>query len=505
MALLLALGLVSCSGPGSPPGVVTMALDAAPTNLDPRFALDANSSRLAQLLFNGLVRYDERSQIAADLALRWEHPAPTTYIFYLRRGVRFHDGRELTAADVEYTYRSLLSAELGSPKRGSYRELQDVQAVERYTVRFTLRKFQAPFLGNLTLGIVPKHVAEGKPAGVVHRRPVGSGPFRFVRWRSDDRLELEANPEYFAGPPKLAGLHFRVIPEQTVSVLELESGGIDLIQNDVAPDLLPRLRRNPRLKIVTAPGTNIAYVGFNLTDPILRHPKVRRAIAHAIDRRSIISYLLRGLAETTSTLLSPTNWAYAAGLPSYAYDPERARALLDAAGFPDPDGPGPRPRFRLSYKTTKNDLRQRIALVLQEELAAVGVQLDVRFYEWGTFFSDITKGNFQLYTLAWVGIRDPDIYYYTMHSGSIPPAGANRGRYRNQRLDALLEQGRSARTLAARRAIYHEVQRLVAAELPYVHLWHTTNVAVMRREIEGFRLYPAGDLLSLKEVTISPG
>ena len=163
-------------------------------------------------------------------------------------------------------------------------------------------------------------------------------------------------------------------------------------------------------------------------------------------------------------------------------------------------GPGPKPRLRLSYKTTQNDLRQRIALVLQEELASVGIQVDVRFYEWGTFFSDITRGNFQLYTLTWVGIRDPDIYVYTMHSSSEPPNGANRGRYRNARLDALLDRGRRARSIEERRTIYGDVQKLVAAELPYVSLWYSTNIAVMQRSVHGFRLHPSGDLVSLKDV-----
>ncbi|MBI3090888.1 MAG: ABC transporter substrate-binding protein [Candidatus Tectomicrobia bacterium] len=514
--VLLGMGLAACDGarslPGPSQGVLRIALDSRPTNLDPRFALDANSSRIAQLIFNGLVRYDERSRVAPDLALSWEQPSPTTFIFHLRPGVRFHDGRPLTAEDVVYTYTSLLDPELASPKRGSYRGLQEVTALDSLTVRFTLSAYEAPFLGNLSLGILPRPAPAGDararegmrtfPPHADQRQLIGTGPFRFARWVGDDALELRANRDSFEGPPKLAGLLFRVIPEQTVSVLELENGGIDLIQNEVAPDLLPRLRRNPALRVVTGPGTNYSYFGFNFTDPILRRWEVRAAIAHAIDRRSIIRHLLRGLAEPATGLLSPLNWAYDGEVATYPYDPARARALLDAAGFPDPDGAGPAPRFRLHYKTTQNDLRQRIALVLQEELAEIGIELQVRFFEWGTFFADIARGNFQLYTLTWVGVRDPDIYYYTMHSASEPPQGANRGRYRSAPLDLLLERGRAAGTLEERRAIYSEVQRLVAAELPYVSLWYSTNIAVMRTTVQGFRLHPAGDFMSLREVEL---
>ncbi len=277
---------------------------------------------------------------------------------------------------------------------------------------------------------------------------------------------------------------------------------MQLIQNAFTPDALPRLRQNPHLKVQTFPGTNFSYVGMNLRDPVLREPRVRRALAHAIDRRPIIRHILKGLAREADSLLPEGHWAHAEGLPRYGHDPERARALLDEAGFPDPDGPGPKKRFTLLYKTSQNELRRRVAEVFQEQLREVGVGLRIRSYEWGTFFGDIRSGNFQLYGLTWVGIDDPDIYYYIFHSRMTPPRGANRGGYANPGVDRLLEEGRRAWDRERRREVYAEVQRIIARELPYINLWHGTNVAVMREEVEGFEVYPDEDFISLRKVDL---
>ena len=207
-----------------------------------------------------------------------------------------------------------------------------------------------------------------------------------------------------------------------------------------------------------------------------------------------------GLAAPAKSLLAPGNWAYAPDLPDYTYNPAQAEKLLDEAGFPDPDGDGPQVRFNLTYKTSQNELSRRIAEVLQEELKKVGIGAEIKSYEWGSFFADISAGNFQLYSLKWVGVTDPDIYYYIFHSQNIPPQGANRNHYLNPRLDALLEEGRQTLDEAKRTRIYHRVQQIIAEELPYISLWHTMNVVVMRQRVQGFVLYPAGDFTSLKKV-----
>jgi peptide/nickel transport system substrate-binding protein len=188
---------------------------------------------------------------------------------------------------------------------------------------------------------------------------------------------------------------------------------------------------------------------------------------------------------------------------TWPHDPERAKRLLDKAGFPDPDGDGPGTRFKLSFKTTNIDLRRRIAEAFKEQLLVVGIELEIRSYEWATFYSDVRKGNFHLFSLAWVGIMEPDIYFQIFHSRSIPPDGDNRGRYSNPTVDRLLERGRRSVDSKERRAIYSQVQKIVARDLPYIPLWWAKNVIVQRDGLRGFVPYADGDLISLKNVALA--
>lgn len=504
-AAVLAAGLflAGCGSDPLPPGKnLIVGLDSNPTQLDPRLSQDAVSSQVQRFLFNRLISQDENNNPVLELAESWERPSPLVHRFRLRGGVKFHDGSPLTSADVKYTFDSIRDPALASPRAAGLRELGRVEAPAPDTVVFYLKEPSAAFAESLMVGIVPR---SAKGAGTrFGQRPVGTGPFRLERFSPDERIELAAFPGHFAGPPAYDHLIFRILPEETVRVLELESGGLHFLQNAFSPDILPRLRKNPRLKILRRKGTNFTYLGFNLTDPILSRPKVRRAIAHAIDREPIIRYILKGLANEADSLLPQGHWARPAGLPRYGHDPARAARLLDEAGFPDPDGPGPLPRFSLVYKTSQNELRRRIATVIGDQLSRVGIHIRVRAYEWGTFFGDIRSGNFQIYSLTWVGISDPDIYRYVFHSRFIPPAGLNRGFYKNPRVDELLEGARTLPDRAGRAPLYAEVQRILGRELPYVNLWHSVNVAAIDRRVSGYRVYPNEDLISLARARISP-
>ena len=484
-----------------PPGALVVALESGPTYLDPRYATDANSARISALIFNSLARPDENSRLRPDLAESWRAVDRRTYIFRIRKGVSFHNGKPLTAADVKFTYDSVLDPNNRSPKRGVLRFLENVEQVGPYEVRFRLATPFAPFLEGLTLGIVPATAARD---GASERRSlIGSGPFSLAEFNPGERVVLKANPSYWEGAPHLSGVVFKIIPDAIVRALEFRKGTVDFIQNDLEPDMLAWLQKNTDASILSEQGTIFQYIGMNLDHPILERREVRDAIGHAIDREAIIRHILKGLAIPATGLLSPQHWAYESAVARLSYNPEEAKRLLDEAGFPDPDGDGPLPRFKLSYKTTNLDLRKRIAEALKEQLGRVGIELEVRTYEWGTFYGDIQKGNFHLYSLAWVGIVDPDIYYNLFHSSSVPPNGNNRGRYHNQELDTLLEQGRQAMTAEERRRIYSRAQEILAVDLPYIPLWWAKNVVVMKPTVQGFVPYPDGDLISLKKVSFS--
>ncbi len=481
---------------------LVIGIENNPTQLDPRLSQDAVSSQVQRFIFNSLLARDQAGRFVLELARSWERPTPLVHRLELRRGVRFHNGASLTSSDVRYTFDSIRDPALASPQAATLDALARIETPTPHTVVFHLKEPSASFAESLTVGILPEDA--GKERGRFAQKPIGTGPFAFVEFAPDERITLKAFKEHFGGKPAFDLLVFKILPEETIRVLELESGGVDFIQNSFSPDLLPRLANNKRLKVRKRLGTNFSYIGFNLSDPILSKRKVRRAIAHAIDRRPLIRFILKGLAREADSLLPPDHWAHQKGLPRYAHRPELARKLLDEAGFPDPDGPGPRPRFTLVYKTSQNELRRRIATVLAHQLARVGVEMKIRSYEWGTFFGDIRNGNFQLYSLTWVGISDPDIYRYIFHSRFTPPAGLNRGGYRNARVDALLETARWAAGAKERARTYGEVQRVLAHELPYVNLWHSVNVAAFDRRISGYQVFPNEDLISLAKARLAP-
>ena len=475
-----------------------MLIESSPLNLDPRIGTDAQSERIGALIFDSLLRRDSHSNLHPWLAERWESPDSLTYIFHLRSGVRFHDGKPLTARDVRYTFQSLLSGKIASVKAATFSRIASIEAPDDSTVVFRLKEPYASFLWNLTqgsLGIVPEGSAEE-----LARRPIGSGPFHFVRAALDEEVLLERNAGYWAGPPRIERVQFKVVPDATTRALEMRKGSADIALNSLTSDMVEALRREEHLRTVEEPGTSYQYIALNLDNKALTLP-VRQAIAYAIDRRALIAYLWRNTVRPATSILPPEHWAYASGLAPYPYDPAKAAGLLDEAGFrPGPEGV----RMRLEMKTSTDQIARELAAVLQAQLRKVGIALEIRSFEFATFYADITRGNFDLYALRWVaGNDDPDIFEYCFHSRSVPPAGANRGHYRNPEIDRLIEQGRVSGDLADRRAKYVRVQEILHRELPYIHLWYVNNVAVHHRRIGNLRLPPTGNYDFLTEVEIS--
>ncbi len=495
--LLVVLLAVGCSQPPSDPSVITIAIPVSPNNLDPRFGNDENSARAHELLFNDLLRWDEQTRLVPGLAESWETADHQTYRITLKRGVPFHDGHELSSADVVYTFTSMMDPAVASPFRGAFRDLQSVVAVDRYTVDFVLKQPSGSFLPNLVFKIVP--AGAGRE---LRNRPVGTGPYRFVSYAVDDRLELRAFREYFEGLPRNNGLVMKIVPDDIMRGLELRKRTSDLIVNDLVPDMVYQLEKEG-LSLSKTPGVDYQYLGFNLRDSVLRDVRVRQAIGHAIDRQAIVNYLRRGLATVANTMLPPTNWAYEPDVLVLDYDPSRAKALLDEAGYPDPDGDGPQPRLSLTFKTTSVEYYRLQAAVIQQNLRAVGIDIDVRSYEFATLFADILKGNFQMYSLQWVGgaLADPDILRRVFHSQQEPPSGFNRGHFSDPEVDRAIEEASKATDYETRRRLYGEVQKLIAEAAPYISLWHRTNFALSDPHLTGIRLAPQGDFTFLRNVS----
>jgi peptide/nickel transport system substrate-binding protein len=293
----------------------------------------------------------------------------------------------------------------------------------------------------------------------------------------------------------------KVVPDDTMRGLELRKGGVDLVVNDLAPDIVHQLRSDPALQVVEGPGTDYAYVGINLRDPVLKDVRVRQALAYAVDRDAIVTHLRRGLARPALGILPPMSWAFTPDVSDYRFDPVKAAALLDEAGHRDPDGAGPAARLHLTLKVSSTEFNRLQSSVLQQDFARVGVALDVRTYEFATLYADVLKGNFQLFTLQWVGVSDPDMLRRVFHTRQMPPSGFNRGFFSNPAVDALIDEATVSNDDIRRRSLFADAQRLIGREVPYLSLWYKTNVAIARRDLTGVRLSPAADFLFLRGVT----
>ncbi|HYR43606.1 MAG TPA: ABC transporter substrate-binding protein [Terriglobia bacterium] len=497
LLLLLALFLPGCADTTSAdPGVVTVALDQNPDNLDPRIGQNAASQHLATLIFNSLVRKNDKYEIVPDVAMRWEMPDAKTYVFHLRDDVKFHDGRPLTSKDVQYTFLSMLDGTVHTIKAGHpYNLISSIEAPDPYTVIFKLKDVYAPFLWNMAVGVIG--IIPDGSGNNFDRHLIGSGPFKLARYVQDQEVVLERNDSYFGKRAGVSRLRFRIIPEQIVVALELRKGSVDIALQVLSPDMVEVLKDDSKLKVIEAEGTIYQYIAFNLTDSVFRDVRVRQAFAYGIDRAQIIKYLWRGQARPAVGLLPPNNWAYNGDVKTYSYDPARARELLREAGHE---------HLSFTYRAdSENEAVRQLALFLQQQLREIGVTMVIQSNEFATFFAEVLKGDFQVYSLRWLGANnDPDMFNYVFHSKSIPPKGANRGHYSNPRVDELIEFARSEVDTEKRRDAYRAIQRIVAEELPYISLFYWDTVCVYSKRIEGIKLYPAADFDFLSDIRIAP-
>ena len=524
-ASVLLAEITGCHGAVRDAGTVVVILESSPNNLDPRQGTDAQSERVGALIFDSLVKKDEHYNLVPWLATSWEQPDAKTWVFHLRDGVRFQDGRPLEAADAVWTIESLIDPKLVgliSAKSGNFAAVERAEVRDRLTVVVYMKRPDAGLLFNMSdglFGVVPR--GAGNNFGL---HPVGSGPYRFVSQVQDKEMVLERfsgcwsdggkrrvegidltlspsarkdrAPELQQQTPTLREpgaeiqrIRFNVVPDTITGALELQKGSADAASNVLTPDMVYALRGAPRLNTASGTGSNVWYLNFNVEDAALRDKRVRQAVALAIDRPAIIAALWRGHARLANSLLPPGHWARAddAELAQYPYDPSRAAALLEAAELrADKNGV----RLSLTLKISTDETTRLLAAVLQQQLRAAGIALNIRSAEFGTFYADVTKGAFQMYVLKWVGSNeDPDIFRYMYSSGSFPPEGANRGHYVNAHIDALLakaaaESGPEQEVQAKRRAEYIEVQVILAEEMPSVPLWYPDNEVVHTPQLQ---------------------
>lgn len=476
--------------------------------LNPLLSTDSASSDINGLVFNGLVKYDKNLRIVGDLAESWTvSPDGLVITFHLRQGAAWHDGAPFTAEDVLFTYQRLVDPKVRTPYTSDFELVKSVTVLDTYTVRVTYKEPFSPGLISWGMGIIPKHIFALEPTSrggrredfnthPANRHPIGTGPFRFRSWKTDDRILLSANPAYFEGRPYLDRYLYLIIPDQAVQFLELRNESIDAMtltpdQFKAYPEFFQRYRKFRYLRPV------YTYLGFNLRNPLFQSVTVRRAIAHAIDKQALVQGVLLGFGQPITGPYPPTFWAANPHIRDYAYDPKRAKALLAGEGWMDHDGDGwidrnGRP-FEFTILTNQgNKPRALTAEIIQDQLKHIGMHVHVRILEWATFLHQyVDPGAFDAVLLGWQLSFDPD-QYNIWHSSQRKPGRYNFVGYADAEVDRLLEQGRRLFDQQARQQIYRRLHARLAEDEPYIFLYAPDTLSVIHRRIRGPAVAPAG-------------
>lgn len=468
--LFLSMVLSGCQ-PADTPRALVFAVAQAPVNLDPRYATDAASERINRLIYQRLVEFDASSREVPGLAT-WQMLDAQHYRFLLTHTAVFHDGKPLTSTDVKATYESLLQLK-DSPHTAEFREIRRIRTPDSRTIEFELSQPDPHFAARMMVGILPAHlIAAGHDFGHL---PMGSGPFKLDHWHASLQLVRLSDG---------LKVRFEEVKDPNVRVLKLKRGEADLIQADLPPELIKYLQAQPGITVKTGVGANYSYLGLNAQADFLRDVRVRRAIAYAIDTQAIIDKVMVSHSRQANAILPPEHYAGNPQLQPYRYQPALARQLLQSAGIELP--------LTLVYKTSTDPQRVRLATILQAQMQAAGIDLQIKSLDWGTFFADVQQGNFQLYGLTWVGIKTPEIYSKVFASGSLPPLGFNRGRYQDTVLDQLLKK-----------EDWPAVTRRIHQQLPVVPLWYEGQFAAYRTTISNYQPMPDGNWDGLTQVAFA--
>jgi len=489
--------------PGSVAGdaiVVGSIGDAS--RLLPLLASDSASGDIVGMVFNGLLKYNERLDIVGDLAESWTvSPDGLTLTFVLRPNVRWHDGTPCTTEDVEFTYRKLVDPAVHTPFSSSYELVDSVRVLDARTVQIHYREPFAPALESWMTGIIPKHLLEREDLNTTPflRRPIGTGPYRFIRWKTGELIELVANPDYFEHRPAIDRYLFRVIPDQATLFLELLTQGVDL--SGLTPLQYRRQTDNRMIQQhyqkFRHPSFGFTYLGYNLQDARFSDLRVRQAINLAIDKQAILDGVLFGLGSVATGPYPKESWAYDPSMIPPARDLAQAKRLLAEAGWADHDGDGILDRagqpFRFTLLTNQgNEVRRQVAELVQQQLKEIGLDVKIRVIEWSAFVHEfIDKRRFEAVLLGWNLARDPDLYDL-FHSSKIKEGEYNFVSYANHAVDRLLEQGRQTFDHEQRQRIYREVHRRLYEDQPYTFLFVEDSLPIVAARFRNVRSSPIG-------------
>jgi len=467
--------------------------------LNPILSQDSASSEINSFVFNGLIKYDRDLQgFVGELAESWKvEKGPEPVItFFLRKGVLWHDGKEFTAEDVKFTYDKILDEKTNTVRRSDYELVKTAEVLDPYTFRVTYKQPFSPGLGTWGMGIIPKHLLEKEEINTTkfNRNPIGTGPFRFGEWVTDEKIVVEANPRYFQGKPHLDRIIYRIIPETSLSEMELLTQGVDYY--GVSPHQFRRMSEVSFLKIYSQPSLSYTYIGYNLKNPLFQDKRVRQAFTYATHREEIVQYVLYGFGTVISGPFPSHLWFYNPDVKPLPYDPKKSRQLLAEAGWKDTDGDGVLDKdgkpFRFKLITNSgNDIRRDVGVLVQRQLRELGGDVTFETYEWSVFLKNfINAKHFDACILGWALSPDPDDYQI-WHSSQIEK-GFNFVSYRNPEVDRLWEQGRKEYDVEKRRKIYWRIHELMAEDQPYTFLFSPLGISALQKKFVLVEEGPSG-------------
>jgi peptide/nickel transport system substrate-binding protein len=493
--------------------LITSSIGEA-SNLIPILASDSASHDIAGYIYNGLVKYDKNLNVVGDLAESWDFSSDRLSItFHLRKNVRWHDGQPFTARDVLYTYKVIVDPKTPTPYSGDFLMVKKTEILDDFTFRASYGEPFAPALISWAASILPAHLLEGRDitTSSLSRHPVGTGPYRFKEWIGGDRIVLMANNDYFEGRPYIERHITKVIPDPATMFLELKNNGIDMASltplQYVKQTNYPKFNKQfNKFKYLSFA---YVYLGYNLKHPLFRDKRVRQAITHAIDKQEIVDGILLGQGVVADGPYKPDMWAFNPKTKKYPFDPDKARILLQQAGFAQgsdghlwKDG---KPFEFTILCNQGNDVRIHCAELIQQRLAALGITVKIRVIEWASFVNQyIDRRNYEAVILGWTISQDPDIFDI-WHSSKQKPKELNFMGFENKEVDDLLVRARRTFDQEERRRCYWKIQDILAEEQPYTFLFIPYATLAVHKRIKGIEPAPAGMGYNFKDWYVPEG
>lgn len=484
LGVCVAATLTACGGEeAAVKNTLTVAQGADAKTLDPHATNDQPSSRVAVQIYSQLVETDADMNIVPGLAERWESIDADTTAFHLRPNVMFHNGEALTASDVKFTFERMMDSPTVSHIVGA---IDSIDVIDEDTVHINTKAPFGPLLHHLThtASSILNEKAVTEAGDNYGQHPVGTGPYQFVSWAAGDQITLKAFDNYYGGKPIVENVIFRNIPEGTNRTIALETGEADLAY-DLEPIDKDTVLGNNELRYVEEDSMSVAYLGFNTLKGPFANVKVRQAIAHAINPTDIINAVLMGAGTPANSPIGPRVFGHNNTIKAYSQNYAEARQLMVEAGYPT--------GFKTTIWTNDNPTRVQIAQVLQAQLKEIGIDVSVDVVEWGAFLDGTSRGRHEMFLLGWVSVTgDADYGLFPLFHSSAHGSGGNRSFYSNDTIDGLLERARASTDAAERVALYHEAQSILQQELPSYSLYNQFQNTGMRKNVEGFRMNPAG-------------